>query len=396
LFNFIKNCPIGLAQVSNQGAFILLNDCGVLTLTPIAVNGRLDNFFDLLRPSSPQLVELLEKPCAPGEVCHDRRIRIEQAGAVIHLTLTVSRYDGESLFMAFKDVTAIMEAERQSREALEAQTIRAVRAEMAATVLHDIGNAITGIHTRSTKLLNEPPWEETATMSRLSAFINSQAGALAPVLGERKMASLAGLASELSRNLTAREISLRQHMNRQARSGSHIEEILSVQRQYARNGASALSEHVSVAELLETALSIQEPGLEERAIHVRRSIPDDLPRLRLDRTRMIQVFGNIIKNASESFDNMEPSADRCLTVTAICDDAGPMVLTFVDNGCGFLPEQASEFFKRGVTSKSRGSGFGLPNCRETIESQGGRMQIQSDGKGKGAKVTVDLPLPMGE
>ena len=68
---------------------------------------------------------------------------------------------------------------------------------MASTVLHDIGNAITGIGTRSAQLLAEPAWPENENLKRLSSLLLAEAAPLATVLGERKASALSGFTSAL-------------------------------------------------------------------------------------------------------------------------------------------------------------------------------------------------------
>jgi light-regulated signal transduction histidine kinase (bacteriophytochrome) len=276
--------------------------------------------------------------------------------------------------------------------AREAQAVQSGRAEMAVTVLHDIGNAITGIGTRSAQLLAEPVWPETENLARLSTLLQSQATALAPVLGERKAAAVGGLASALERSLRDRETTLREHVRSLVNSVSHIQEILSVQRQYANQGGTGARSRVVLSELVHDAIAIQATVLEKRAVELVRRLAADLPRLSMDRTRMVQVLGNLIQNACESFDGEEDRGiPRRLEISAENTERGFVRLTLKDSGSGFDPERAHAFFERGTTTKAGGTGVGLASCRSTVESHGGRIWIESAGIGKGATVTLELP-----
>jgi light-regulated signal transduction histidine kinase (bacteriophytochrome) len=276
--------------------------------------------------------------------------------------------------------------------AREAQAVQSGRAEMAVTVLHDIGNAITGIGTRSAQLLAEPVWPETENLARLSTLLQSQAAALAPVLGERKAAAMGGLASALERSLRDREATLREHVRSLVNSVSHIQEILSVQRQYANQSGTGARSRVVLSELVHDAIAIQATALEKRAVELVRRLAADLPRLSMDRTRMVQVLGNLIQNACESFDSEEDRGiPRQLEISAENTERGFVRLTIKDTGPGFDPERAQALFERGMTTKAGGTGVGLASCRSTVESHGGRIWIESGGIGKGATVTLELP-----
>ena len=275
--------------------------------------------------------------------------------------------------------------------AREAQAVQSGRADMASTVLHDIGNAITGIGTRSAQLLAEPAWPENENLARLSALLQSQTTLLATVFGERKATALGGLISNLERSLGQREITLREHVRSLVGSVSHVQDILSVQRQYVNQGSSTRS-RVVLSELVDDAVAIQAAALEKRAVHLVRRLSADLPRLKLDRTRMVQVLCNLIRNACESFDCVEDgSVTRVLEISAENSGLRRVTLNLRDNGRGFSPELADTFFERGNTTKVHGTGLGLYSCRSTVEAHGGHIRMESEGIGKGAAVIIDLP-----
>ena len=296
-----------------------------------------------------------------------------------------------------RDAQKLLLANEALALAREAQAVQSGRAEMAVTVLHDIGNAITGVGTRSAQLLAEPAWPETESLARLSALLQSQAAVLAPVLGERKATALGGLAGALERNIRERETSLRENVRSLVSSVSHVQDILSVQRQYAQPGGAGPRSRVVLNELVQDALSLHAPALEKRAIRLHCHLSPDIPKLSIDRTRMVQVLGNLIRNACESFDGAEaPGRERRLEIST--EDAAPgrAKLTVKDNGSGFDPTLAEALFERGVTSKSYGSGLGLASCRNTVEAHGGLISMTSGGVGKGATVTIYLPIVQSE
>jgi signal transduction histidine kinase len=320
--------------------------------------------------------------------------RGDQAG---QFSFTVIKLEANAVMIAFQDVTKMVDAERRAREALEAQALQTGRVEMAATVLHDIGNAVTGIGTRSAQLLADPPWPEIENLGRMSALLQSQAALLAPVLGERKAAALGGLSAAIERSLRQREITLREHVRSLASSVSHVQEILSVQRQYVHQRNGGQRNKVVLGELLHDAIAIQSAGLEKRKIVLMRRVAEDLPRIMLDRTRMVQVLSNIIRNACEAFDGLaETRGKRQLEIVAENLKPRWVRIAFRDSGNGFPPEKAETFFESGTTTKAQGSGLGLASCRSTVESHGGRIWMESKGVGEGATIIIDLPTDQNE
>lgn len=63
----------------------------------------------------------------------------------------------------------------------------------------------------------------------------------------------------------------------------------------------------------------------------------------------------------------------------------------IDTGPGIDAETLSQIFKPYFTTKSGGSGLGLPTTRRLIEEHGGRIAVSSEA-GKGSDFTVFLPL----
>lgn len=67
-------------------------------------------------------------------------------------------------------------------------------------------------------------------------------------------------------------------------------------------------------------------------------------------------------------------------------------LHVVDSGPGIQPEAQTEIFNPYFTTKSGGSGLGLPTSRRLVEEHGGRIDLNSE-PGRGADFVVVLPLP---
>ena len=63
-----------------------------------------------------------------------------------------------------------------------------------------------------------------------------------------------------------------------------------------------------------------------------------------------------------------------------------------DNGVGIAPENLTRIFQPGFTTKKDGHGFGLHSGANAAQEMGGRRQAASDGPGKGATFTLELPV----
>lgn len=104
-----------------------------------------------------------------------------------------------------------------------------------------------------------------------------------------------------------------------------------------------------------------------------------------DEGKLRQAIINLLKNAAESSQAGSPIE---LFLTA---DAEALHITVTDHGCGMDEEQLAHAFDPYHTTKSYGTGLGLPIVKKIIQSHHGAISIQSE-KGVGTTVTLRLPL----
>ena len=63
-----------------------------------------------------------------------------------------------------------------------------------------------------------------------------------------------------------------------------------------------------------------------------------------------------------------------------------------DNGIGIAPENLNRIFAHGFTTKKDGHGFGLHSSALAAKEMGGALHAHSDGLGRGALFTLELPV----
>lgn len=104
-----------------------------------------------------------------------------------------------------------------------------------------------------------------------------------------------------------------------------------------------------------------------------------------DETKLRQAVVNLLKNAAESSPTGS-SISLCITA-----DSHTLHLKVSDQGCGINPEDLQKIFEPFHTTKSFGTGLGLPIVKRIIDSHGGRLSIKSK---EGAGTTVHIRLPL--
>jgi PAS domain S-box-containing protein len=169
-----------------------------------------------------------------------------------------------------------------------------------------------------------------------------------------------------------------------------VDDLLDVSR-IARGKVELSQEPVELASIIDKALELAGPLIEQRQHEVVVSISPEI-RVTGDAVRLAQVFSNLLTNAAK----YTPPRGH-LTISA--QQTGDEVTVSVkDDGAGIDPEllpRIFDLFVQGGQSLDRsqgGLGLGLAIVRSVVELHGGRVTVSSDGRGKGSKFTVVLPV----
>jgi signal transduction histidine kinase len=151
------------------------------------------------------------------------------------------------------------------------------------------------------------------------------------------------------------------------------------------------SERVLFGDVAREAAGSVRARLEERG--VRLLIDDHLPVVHGDRVRLVEVAQNLLENAVK-FLGDEPSPVVRVGVRP-GERGGPPVLFVQDNGIGIdarFHEKVFGLFEK-LDPRAEGTGVGLALVRRIVEVHGGRVWIESDGRGQGTTVCLTLPSP---
>ena len=122
---------------------------------------------------------------------------------------------------------------------------------------------------------------------------------------------------------------------------------------------------------------------------LRIDLQPDLPWVMADRSRVVQVLGNLLSNAARH----SPESSAVL-VTAVRQELH-VAVSVSDDGRGIAAESLPLLFRK--FSRIEGeeqdgdTGLGLAVCKGIVEAHGGRIWADSDGPGRGASFTFTLP-----
>jgi putative PEP-CTERM system histidine kinase len=111
----------------------------------------------------------------------------------------------------------------------------------------------------------------------------------------------------------------------------------------------------------------------------------DIPRVLVDREQIEKVVVNFFLNAIESLDN-----GGLITIETEANE-DKVILSVIDNGCGMSPDYVeNSLFKPFKSTKKKGLGIGLYQCKTIIEAHNGRIEVESR-EGEGSTFRIFLP-----
>lgn len=139
----------------------------------------------------------------------------------------------------------------------------------------------------------------------------------------------------------------------------------------------------NLTRLIERVLTVlsSEPALEDVQVDFVDSQKLDLF---ADEGQLEQLLLNLLLNAGQA---APPGSKVRLLATSSPEG---LRLVVEDSGCGMDEDTMRQAFEPFYTTKTRGTGLGLPICRKIVEAHGGTISIQSN-PGEGTTVTVRLP-----
>jgi PAS domain S-box-containing protein len=264
-----------------------------------------------------------------------------------------------------EDVTARKHAELEMRRAKEAaEAFSLMQSNFLSTVSHELRTPLTSILGFSKLLLR-------------------QVGDCAEAEGHDEQARL-----RIGR--------IRQNLAIIAKESRRLTELINNVLDLSRLEAGRFVWHlglVDLGEVLEHSLRVSAVLFENKGLLLTHDVPGNLPVVSGDRDRLVQVCLNLLSNAAK----FTPSGG--VHVSAECD--GGMVRVAVrDSGLGIEPGSVQIIFDKfrqlgdTLTDKPRGSGLGLPICKEIVEHLGGRIGVDSaPGRGSTFWFTVPAARP---
>ncbi|TAL46728.1 MAG: GAF domain-containing protein, partial [Chitinophagaceae bacterium] len=150
-------------------------------------------------------------------------------------------------------------------------------------------------------------------------------------------------------------------------------------------------ENVSMSEVAERAIAATTSLFDQKSLKLIKQIDTNLPEIIGDKDKLIQVIINLISNSVKF-------TDKGSVTCRVFQEKDELIVSISDTGIGIAPGDFAAVFEQfkqvggdTLTDKPKGTGLGLPICKEIVEHHGGRIWLESE-IGKGSKFSFALPI----
>jgi PAS domain S-box-containing protein len=337
--------------------------------------------------------------------------RIAQDGTVHHFESQVYRKDGSVIWISeharaahdaagtllYYEGTVEDITERKMNEAelekLHHQLVETSRqagmAEVATGVLHNVGNVLNSVNVSAMLIVDRLSKSRIAHLANVSALLRENSAGLGQFLThDPKGKKLPAFICSLAERLGVEQTELLRELEGLTRNVAHIKEIVSVQQSYAK--VSGVTESLSAIGLVEDALEMNGAAFDRHGVEVIREFAD-VPLVRVDKHKVLQVLINVIRNAKYAVSESSRRDKRMVVRISVNADRRVQIAV-ADNGIGIAPENLARIFAHGFTTKKDGHGFGLHSAALAATETGGALSVHSGGPGQGATFTLELPM----
>ena len=260
------------------------------------------------------------------------------------------------------------------------------KSELATGILHNVGNVLNSVNISASLVGQRLDDLCIGDLERLADVLSQHSADLSTFLTEDPRGKhIEPFLGALVGQLKEERASIRDEVQSLTDGIEHICELIKSQQGIAKK--TSLLEYTNLAERFDEALMITQKAQGESSQLVVIKRYEQLPEIEIDKHRLLEILVNLIQNARQATSG--PSQEVLLELRQA--ENGMIALSVADNGCGIAKEDLIRIFSMGYTTRDDGHGFGLHSCANEAKEMGGSLRVESDGVGRGACFTLEVP-----
>ncbi|MBN1786945.1 MAG: response regulator [Sedimentisphaerales bacterium] len=270
---------------------------------------------------------------------------------------------------------------------------RAGMAEVAANVLHNVGNALNSINVSAAIVAETIQNTETGNLVKVADLIAQHENDIADFLtNDPKGRHVPTYICEVSKHLAAQQAETLEKLQAIIKNVDHVKDIVKMQQLYTTSDSHM--DRVVLSELIENAIEINNSGLQRESIEVIREY-EEMEKIIVDKQKTLQILVNMIDNAEHAL-SRSSNKPKILRIRTFKLSDEKVKIEVIDNGIGIEPQNLEKIFEQGFTTKQTGHGFGLHSCLLAVNEMEGSLTAHSEGTNKGTTFIFELPIKNAE
>ncbi len=277
---------------------------------------------------------------------------------------------------------------KQAKDELVDMSRLAGMAEVASSILHNVGNVLTGVNISIESLSDKIHRSRIVKFHQASLVVENNLSDMASfVSDDPKGKHLGKLIVTMGEHLKNERVEMLSLASKVSKGVDHIKEVVSTQQKISGN--KGVEQNYSFERLVDDALSMVEDSTAQYSIQIKKDLKT-FSSIRVDKHKLLQILVNIFTNAVDSIKLADVSSG-VISIAAVEADEGFYGLKISDNGVGIPEDIIDDIFSFAFTTKKDGHGFGLHASALAAKSMGGQLDVESGGEGRGAAFILVLP-----
>jgi PAS domain S-box-containing protein len=287
-----------------------------------------------------------------------------------------------------QDITERRSEERKASHQLVEASRLGGKAEVATEVLHDIGNILNSVNVSAALVVENVRNSRASRMADVVALLRENRADLATyITTDPQGQHVPEMLEALSREWVAQQKLLVTELGQLHENVDRIKRAIDAQQTHAV--AADIIESMGVDELVEDAVRLQQGVLAEQQVHLVRDFTS-MPPILVARHKAVGILVSLLINGRQACKLRDP-ASRRITLR-IERRPGHAAIRVTDNGAGIPAENLVRIFAPGFTTQADARGYGLHGAALAAAELGGSLDASSEGVGRGATFTLELPL----
>jgi PAS domain S-box-containing protein len=345
------------------------------------------------------LREILKKKASRVQILETKKRRADGTEFTCIVSATSFLGPRGEMIGIVEDISDISELKQTEAELRTTQkrlieaAHKAGMAEVASGVLHNVGNVLNSINISTSILKEKMSNSKIQNLNKVVQMISEHRGDLGTFLTtDERGKHIPTYLTEVAKVILDEQTTVVDRLQSLAMHVEHIKQIITAQQGYARMGGTEVL--TTVNEIIEDAVEINNASLEKYGLSLKLEYAE-LPEVRIDRQRVLQILVNLISNSKEALLEVDRK-EKWLRIRSYQNQEDRLRIEVVDNGIGISRDNMTKIFQHGFTTKEKGHGFGLHSSALAAQEMGGSLAVYSEGLGHGSTFTLELPLNRSE